>query len=241
MTPNLQADSTALAGSRRRPAAAVLASLTMTAIIGLASPDSAGAAPRRPTTTTLSSSTSSTTFGAPVSFRATVDGPAPATGTVEFSSDGQPIAGCEAQVVANRRVEYVAGCSTSTLSVGSHSIVARFSGSLGQLPSTSPPVEVVVNKAVSSVSVSCNPNPVTYPNTVACTATVSNAYTMPTGKVTWTASGNGYFVSTGCYLDAGTCSVRYQPRALGGITIRATYLGSATHTTGSASTLLAVK
>ena len=96
----------------------------------------------------------------------------------------------------------------------------------------------------TAVSVSCSPNPVVYPNAAQCTAVVGSDYTTPSGKVSWTTSGNGYFPSTACELATGRCTVSYRPAAgdvNANITIQATYLGNANHYGSSASALLAVR
>ena len=51
--------------------------------------------------------------------------------------------------------------------------------------SSSEPAPAGVGKLPTSVSVSCSPNPVVYPNTAQCTAIVGGEYTIPSGKVSW--------------------------------------------------------
>ncbi len=261
MTPNSRPNSSTRAAgqmtrmSRLRPqvGAAALASLALTTVIGLVSPQSADARPTPApspilTTTTLERSTAGATYGTPVGFSAKVSGGRPDGGTVTFSANGQPIAGCEAKPVvyeewlgAGRAV-----CSTSALPAGSHSVVARFSGSFPYAASESAPVGVSITKASTVLQLSCSPNPVVYPQNTQCTARVSSAYAIPTGKVTWTTSGNGYFPSPGCELSAGACSVSYSPaagdvNAPDDITITGTYVGTANFGASSSTVQLAVR
>jgi Bacterial Ig-like domain (group 3)/Glycine rich protein/Fibronectin type III domain len=83
-------------------------------------------------TTTLVSSNSSSDSGQPVTFTATVDGSAP-TGTVLFQDGVQVIDGCYARPLAAGS----ATCTTDTLSVGGHSILAVYRGDAGNRASTS--------------------------------------------------------------------------------------------------------
>lgn len=265
MTPNSRPNSSTRAAgqmtrmSRLRPQvrAAALASLALTTVIGLVSPQSADARPTPApspisTTTTLERSTAGATYGTPVGFSAKVSGGRPDGGIVTFSANGQPIAGCEAQPVVyeERLVAGRAVCSTSALPAGSHSVVARFSGYTGYSASQSAPVGVLITKAPTVVDVSCSPNPVVYPQDSRCTARVSSS-TIPTGKVTWKTSGNGYFPSTACELSAGdpngsSCSVSYRPAAsdvnvAGGVTITGTFVGTANFEASFDTALLAVR
>jgi hypothetical protein len=79
--------------------------------------------PLAPTTTVVTPSANPSTFGQSVTFTATVTG-ASATGTVTFQDNGTNIAGCVGIALAAGR----ATCTTSTLTVGSHTIVASYSG-----------------------------------------------------------------------------------------------------------------
>jgi hypothetical protein len=92
-----------------------------------------------------SSSVALTTSGSPiaygelVTFTATTS-PLAASGTVTFKDGGVDITGCINQAVSGG----TATCATSTLSVGSHSITAVYSGDANYLGSTSPVATQVV-------------------------------------------------------------------------------------------------
>ena len=79
-----------------------------------------------PTTTTLASSLNPANVGVSVTFTATVNGAAP-TGTVSFTADGSPLCSSVAFSGGSGNTK-TAACSSSALAVGSHSIVATYSG-----------------------------------------------------------------------------------------------------------------
>jgi hypothetical protein len=98
-----------------------------------------GAAPP-PTATVVTSSLTPSTFGASVTFTATITGASP-TGTVGFTDNGNAIAGCS-NVSVNAAT---ATCATATLAVGTHGIVATYSGDAANAGSVSPTLTQVVN------------------------------------------------------------------------------------------------
>ena len=87
-----------------------------------------------PTTTTLASSANPSIVGASVTFTATVS-PAPNGGTVAFSDNGTAISGCQSLAVNTTTGN--ATCTVTYSSVGSHSIVATYSGNFFYSSSTS--------------------------------------------------------------------------------------------------------
>jgi hypothetical protein len=107
-----------------------------------------------PTTTTLKSDINPSTVGQTVTFTATItpkDSPT-ATGTVAFTSNGLPIAGCNAVAVT---AASTAQCPTNALPQGNDSIVAKYTGDANYQGSSSSPYPQVVNP--SSVGVSITP------------------------------------------------------------------------------------
>lgn len=102
-------------------------SLTMEGALALPPP------PGDPSATTLTSSAASTSLGAPVTFTAVVD-PDDATGTVVFLDGTDPIG------QAALDDDATASVTTSTLSVGEHTITARFSGNVDYQGSVSAPL-----------------------------------------------------------------------------------------------------
>jgi hypothetical protein len=98
-----------------------------------------------PTTTALTSSVNPSTLGQSVTLTATVTGSSP-TGTVQFV-DGSTNLGAPVALVGN-----VATLVTSSLTAGSHSITAVYSGDTDDAASTSPPLVQVVNAAAAAAT-----------------------------------------------------------------------------------------
>jgi hypothetical protein len=89
-----------------------------------------------PTTTVLGSSGNPANAGTMVSLTATVSGVAP-SGNVLFSEGGSALAGCAAVALSGGGNAPSAVCNISSMSVGSHAIVASYSGDAGNAGSTS--------------------------------------------------------------------------------------------------------
>ena len=101
-----------------------------------------------PTTTTVTSSAEPSVVGASVTFTATVS-PAPDGGTVSFTDNGAAIAGC--QSLAVNTTTGTATCAVTYSSVGSHSVVATYSGNFRYSASTSSAFTQRVTYAVQSL------------------------------------------------------------------------------------------
>jgi len=123
------------------------------------------------TTTALGSSSSTSAFGQQVTFTATVQpstGSGTPTGNVTFK-DGGATVGTSALNGSG-----VATFSTSSLSVGSHSITAQYNGDSNYSGSTSPPfTQMVTGKINTITTLTSSPNPSNNGQTVTFTATVS--------------------------------------------------------------------
>jgi len=115
------------------------------------------------TTVTVQSSSAAPTVGQSVTYTATVS-PAPTSGTVAFSDDGSPIAGCEAQAVDTTTGS--ATCHAIYDAAGQHLISATFSGSEGNAYLASSSQEA------TSVKVAASPSD---PQTVTSAKTSSHA------------------------------------------------------------------
>jgi hypothetical protein len=89
------------------------------------------------TTTDLVSDTNPASYGAAVKFTATVHGAMP-TGTVSFADNGSPL--CTNVALSGGGNNPTAACAAGTLSSGTHSIVARYSGDGGNAASSSAPL-----------------------------------------------------------------------------------------------------
>jgi fibronectin-binding autotransporter adhesin len=101
------------------------------------------------TTTTLQANPQSTTGGSLVTFTADVAPSPGAVGTVSFFDNGVLIPGGSNVAVAGGQAVF----STSTLSVGTHPVVAQYSGGTGFQGSTSAPVVVTITGGATSPSV----------------------------------------------------------------------------------------
>jgi hypothetical protein len=111
--------------------------------------------------------------------------------------------------------------SSSTLSVGTHSITARYSGDANYRADTSAPVSVTVNQAASATAVTSSANPSFAGQSVTLTANVTSPGPTPTGNVIFTSgsttlgtvalSGGSAAYTTSSFTTAGnqTITVSY--------------------------------
>jgi len=194
-----------------------------------------------PTSTTLSSSLNPATVGTSVTFNASVSGSAP-TGSVSFAADGTTIAGCGAVALAGSGNTRGATCTTSSLSAGTHSIVATYAGDAANATSTSSPLSQVVNSgslAPTTTTLSSSRNPAPTGASVTLTATVTGA--APTGNVNFT---DGATTIVGCgavaltgppYNRRAVCSTNSLSR--GTHSIVANYNGDATNAASASAPL----
>jgi probable HAF family extracellular repeat protein len=138
-------------------------------------------APKAPSSTTLSSSLNPSYAGELVTLTATVTSSAAGSpsGTITFKQ-GQLVLG--SAEIDNRQAKF----NTSSLSAGSLSITALYSGDAQFASSTSAVITQTVNKVPSSASLASSPNPSTLGSAVLFSATVTTQNgTVPTGTVTF--------------------------------------------------------
>jgi hypothetical protein len=179
------------------------------------------------TSTSLASSLNPSTFGANVTFQATVTGNNP-TGTVTFL-DGTTTIGTGGVVGG------VATFATSALSVGSHSITASYSGDAGNAPSTSSALSQVVNRASTTTSIASSLNPSGVGQSVTFTATVTGVGS--TGTVTFLDGATS--LGTGA-VSGGVATFTTSALALGDHSMTASYGGDGNNE-GSTSAVLVQK
>ena len=154
-------------------------------------------------TSVVVSSKNPSTFGASVTFTATIAGSSP-TGSVNFKDGGSSIAGCSAVALAGSGNSRTAACTTSTLTVATHSIVAAYGGDAGNNASNSATLSQVVNSAgpaPTTTTLASSKNPSTAGTSVTFTATVVGSN--PTGSVNFK---DGASSITGCSAVALTGS-----------------------------------
>ena len=176
----------------------------------------------RDTATALTSSANPADHGTPVTFTATVTadgGGVVDVGSVTFSVDDA----AQSPVAVN--AAGVATFTTSTLSVGTHAVVARYGGTANY--GTSQDNLSQVTSALESVTVVVSaPNPSTYGSNVTFTATVTSGQA-PVGAGTVQFSENGTPLGPPVTLLAdGSGSITTAALAAGDHTIVATYSGT---------------
>lgn len=198
-----------------------------------------GAAPVS-TTTALSSSANPATLGASITLTATVTGSAP-TGTVNFTDGGSSISGCNALGLAGSTNVRTATCITSSLSAGTHSIVASYSGNAGNLASSSTTLSQVVSAPIttSATGLASSSNPAAVGSAVNLSATVTGSN--PAGTVNFTDAGASIATCSAVSLS-GTGNARTATCATSGLTagthsIVASYSGDSGNTASSSSAL----
>ncbi|HEV7765634.1 MAG TPA: M36 family metallopeptidase [Thermoanaerobaculia bacterium] len=180
------------------------------------------------TSTSLSTSANPSPFGSSLTLTATVTsiGGTP-TGTVTFF-DGATNLGSSPLTAG------VATLSTSSLSLGLHSLTASYGGDAGHTPSTSSSFSQTIGKIATSTAVVSNNNPSALGASVTFTATVTGTTGTPVGSVTFLdgASPLGAAVLTG-----GVATYTTSALSGGTHTINANYGGNGTYfgSTGSVS------
>lgn len=138
------------------------------------------------TTTTISSSANPSVFSQAVTFTAAVTANSPGsgvpTGTVTFKNGSTTLGTSTLDGTGH------ATLTTSTLTVGSHSITASYNGDSNFNTSASSALSQTVNKDATTSSVTSSLNPSKHGQTVTFTATVvanSPGTAVPTGSVTF--------------------------------------------------------
>jgi MYXO-CTERM domain-containing protein len=174
------------------------------------------------TTTTLQSSSNPSIVNQSIVLIATVKSSAPGSGTptgsVEFR-EGATVLG-SASLFGG-----VAALDISSLSVGSHDIVASYQGSTSYNPSTSAKLTQVVNLAGTTLVLSSSLNPSTFGASVTFTAKVtSSTGGIPTGTIAFTD--NDQSLGQAVTIDAsGEATFTTSDLAVGSHPIKAVYSG----------------
>jgi uncharacterized repeat protein (TIGR01451 family) len=187
------------------------------------------------TSTAVVSSANPSVFGQSVTITATVSATAPGagtpTGTVNFF-DGATNIGTGTLAAG------VATLSTSSLSVGAHSITAVYAGDTNFTGSTSPILTQTVNQAATSTAVVSSANPSVFGQPVTFTATV--AVTAPGAG---TPTGTVDFFDGATNIGSGTLNASLQATlstsslSVAAHSITAVYSGDANFTTSTSPVL----
>jgi MYXO-CTERM domain-containing protein len=190
------------------------------------------------TSTLLVSGSNPAIVGDPVTFTATVAATAPGagtpTGSVNFR-EGATVLGS-----GNLDASGKATFSTSTLTVGNHTITADYVTSASFLASSSAGVAQVINKDGVTATLASSLNPSTFGASVTFTATVSStgAGGIPTGTVTF--SEGAAVLGTGALDAAGVATYSTTTLVGGSHMVTATYGGDGNHAGGSSAALAQV-
>ncbi len=179
------------------------------------------------TSITLTSDANPAQSGAKITFTANVSDPA-AGGNVTFN-DGNTSLG-----VAPLKLG-VATLSTSTLSTGSHSITASYSGDVSHSPSTSTAVVEVINSQSASIALTSDVNPAQSGAKITFTAKVSDP--TATGNITFN-DGNAPLGTV--TLSSGVATLSTSTLSVGSHSMSAAYAGDATHPAGTSSPLIEI-
>ena len=132
----------------------------------------------------------------------------------------------------------LASFSTSSLSVGKHSITAAYEGDADFNSSTSSTLSQKVNKASTTVRVVSSANPSVFGHSVTFTATVSAnepGVGVPTGAVVF--KDGARIVGTGTIDDAGQATCSTSSLSVGSHSITAVYSGDGNFGTSTSSAL----
>jgi uncharacterized repeat protein (TIGR03803 family) len=180
------------------------------------------------TTTSLTTSGSPSVVGQTVTFTAAIN-PAniPNGDTVTFYDSGTSIGSATTTSGS-------AALSTSSLSVGTHSVTSTFAGDATYHASTSTAVTQVVNAYSTTTTLTSGLNPSTYSQSVTLTATVTSAGPSPTGVVTFYNGASSLGIVT---LSGGAATLPSSTLPAGTDSITAAYSGNAS-SANSTSTVL---
>ncbi len=178
------------------------------------------------TTTTLSSSPNPSTYGQAVTLNAVV-APAPPDGETVVFMKGKTVLGTG--TLSNGSASF----TTSKLKVGTNSITAVYAGDSNFYTSTSKAVSEVVSKATTTTALTSSQNPSNVGQSVTFTASVTPQFSgTPTGSVTFD---DGTTTLKTVPLSGGAAKFTTSTLTSGSHTITATYSGSTSFTSSSAS------
>jgi hypothetical protein len=186
------------------------------------------------TTTTVALINNPSVYGQTVTFSATVMLSPPGAGSIQGNIsfyDGTTLLG--SVVAANG----TASLTTAALDVGSHVISAVYAGSSQYRGSTSPSINQIVNKAVTTIGVISQRNPSSFGQQVTLDATVSVVAPgsgKPTGSIQFFAGPASLGTAT---LSDGKASITTSLLAVGTASITAAYSGNGSFNGSNSSVL----
>jgi hypothetical protein len=186
------------------------------------------AVPTAASTTVVSASQNPSYVMQTINLIATVTGSAGTpTGTVLFRDGGASLFGCETVPL---NASGVATCSIATLSQGSHSITAVYSGTATYLPSTSAAYsQGVAAKVTPSVSLIRSSNPANAGVSITFTASVTGSSGVATGTITFRDNGSPISGCSSLTLSGGSAVCMTSTIPAGSHSITASYGGNAAY------------
>jgi len=183
--------------------------------------------PTAQSTTALTATPNPATFGQSVTLTATVTGAGASgkpTGTVTFLN------GTAALGMGTVDSSGVATYTAPSLGAGSYAVTAKYSGDGTYPTSTSPSVALTVSMATTTTSLTANPNPATFGQSVTLGATVTgiSGAATPTGTVTFLNGSTTLGTGT---LSGGVATYTATSLAVGSYPITAQYVGDGNYST----------
>lgn len=176
-------------------------------------------------TVVLATQPTTVSFGDYAYLTATVSGSSP-TGTITMYEGAVSL--CQANVYSNSGT--TGSCSINTLAIGTHSIIAKYSGDANNLPSVSTPTSLTIGKAKPNFSINLTPPQTTLGNSVSVTvAYYGSNVQLPTGSLTISDGSSACTVQLTVInsIINGGCSLT--PQSVGTKTITVTYPGDANY------------
>src|SRR5579872_5292375 len=190
-----------------------------------------------PTATALTSSSNPASQGQSVTFTATVTSSSGTpVGSVTFT-DGATVLASNVAVNSSG----IATFSSSSLSTGTHTIGASFTGSTGWQNSTATTLTQTINATSfpTSTTVTSTPNPSNFGTSVTFTATVTSTGGTPSGSVTF-AEGATVLASNVTVNASGQAAFSTSTLSVGSHTITASFVGTGGFGTSSGTSALQV-
>jgi hypothetical protein len=166
--------------------------------------------------TTLSGPTSAAA-GQKVTYTASVS-PNNAAGQVAFYDQGAQLA------IVNLAPNNQAVYSSTSFTLGLHSITAKYLGNADYQPSSSGAVQLNVSQATSTTKLASTPNPSTYQQPITLTATVTSTFGTPVGQVSFL---DGSTTIGSAALSGGSATLTVANLSGGSHVLTAAYQGSA--------------
>jgi hypothetical protein len=151
-----------------------------------------------------------------VTITATVTGGFAPSGSVTFSDGGVTLA---VAPVSGGQAAY----TTSSLAVGTHSVVATYSGDVNNAAATSSALVLTVVRAITTTTLGSSQNPAQYLSPTTVTATVTSAGPAATGTVTFYDGST--VLGTANVDSAGHATLSIQNLSIGTHSLTAAYSG----------------